>query len=214
MTKNMLDEIILDLDGVVYDWEGATMDVMVRDGLLLAHADRTRDWTVEWMTPECWAHYPSVLEDVFTLGRPLPYALDGVSALRTLTTRLHVVTGGEPETEAYKLRWLEDNGVEFDEFTLVPRETPKSHLVSRENTLAVDDRPDTVDEFLADTPAKVIVYDQRYNRGKSTPKEHPNSRLFRAYSWSGVYRISAWLATRVEMVETGDAAAALTAMTE
>jgi hypothetical protein len=212
----VLDEIILDMDGVLYDWEGTVGDIMIRDGFLLASPERTRTWDVEWMSSDIWSHYHECIEDVFTLGAALPYALDGAEALRMLTTNLHIVTGGPDASREPKLRWLRENGVEFDKFTLIPTDgvnpPDKSDYVTSGNAVVIDDSPNVIDKTISETPATAIVYDQRYNRGVSTPKEHPNSRLFRAYNWNGVYRIAAWLSDRAEK-RLGDTTAALGAMT-
>jgi hypothetical protein len=193
----VLDQIILDMDGVLYDWEGCVGQVMVRDGFLLATPERVRTWKVEWMTPEMWRHYGTVLQDVFSLGFPLPYALDGAEFLRTLTDSLEIVTGGEEETAEYKKLWLAENGIEYDKFTLIPRESDKSQYVRSANALVIDDNAGQVDAVMLNTPAKAIIFDQRYNRGPEAPKEMC-SRMFRAHSWSGVVRIAAWIAQREE----------------
>ena len=46
---------------------------------------------------------------LYNYVKPIPYALEGISKLRSIGFEIAYVTAGRPEHSVYKLKWLKDN---------------------------------------------------------------------------------------------------------
>jgi 5'-nucleotidase len=105
--------VIIDIDDTICN----TIDVWLkRYRQKYKHNLQTKDlheWDLlQYVVPECGNKIYDFLKSktLYNHIKPLPYALDGVNALRDLGFEIIYVTGGSPEGSVYKHKWLIDNG--------------------------------------------------------------------------------------------------------
>lgn len=188
----MLDRIALDMDGVLYDWEG-NLRTLIAEAFDIPEPPRTTTWKMQWMTKDHWTWYHQNIHRVFGEGEAIRGALKGAAALLNLTTELAIVTSGTEAACEAKLDWLDANDVAYDSFYLVPLSEKKpDHCVA---DLYVDDSPHVVDDVIRETMATAVLFDQLYNDSYHM-EEWPNPRIIRAVGWPAAVRIATWYTNR------------------
>ncbi len=155
--------IALDLDGVLAN----TMSMWVRlwrertgREIRLEDFDEWSSWKYLGITER---EFMEIMNEAWRRWRYLPPTEENisekVSKLRTLG-RVDIVTARPRETEEYAIRWLEHQGIEYDEYVWIRDGRSK---LSLDYHVFIDDSP-LMAEDAAHARKLVLLYDQPWNR--------------------------------------------------
>lgn len=173
--------IMVDLDGVCYDWD-STARFLLNHHFGYVFGPETLSWYFlrDAVAPEHWAWLWSegVSLGLFRHGhlyRGTAEALDNLAGLG----RLVVVTHRPESATRDTLAWIAYHELPVSEIHLLTSETPKSR-VQPWCDVCVDDSPTVVEDLAAHTPSLVLVWDRPWNQGVTSGE--------RVYSWLDVIR--------------------------
>ena len=172
---------IVDVDGVLYDYDGNMAEIaQTMTGRPAHHFPTAEDWDYKgaWnITPEEFVElvHVGVAEHGFGLvGRPLPGSQAGMAELRTCVDRIHIVTAfgsGRTEDLAHLNRaiWLNEWGFEYDELTFTSKKgaVVTQYLELGWKVYALEDYEGNF-RALEDAGATSFLQHQRWNRHVET----------------------------------------------
>lgn len=172
--------ILLDCDGVLADFGGGLLDILggrplVYDFISELPAALAADVRKRCNDPGFWR----TLE-------PIEGAIEGVATLREFA-EVYVVSSPWSTCVGWhyaRLKWLEA-AFGFGRESFVA--TPSKFLVFGD--VLVEDRPETLVQWLEQNPGRGILFDQAYNREFATTTYHG---LERAFDWAAVVDLCKW----------------------
>lgn len=163
----MIGHIVLDVDGVIYNWFLRTREVICQAfNLRWQDCPHPGDWGMPWMTKEMWEFYDAHPELIFYGGKIHDGAREGIQELYDMTTKLtlltHVPHGGRVHREA----WLDENNLPYDELIMQDIHGDKSLV---KGDLYIDDGLHNLERVHEVHPeAHKILMDRPWNRSNTT----------------------------------------------
>lgn len=183
----MKRRIGMDLDGVVYDWDGKFRS-MVRHyfGINLKLADHWNSYKTqlgELGRLDIWKFMwdQGVKDGLFLTGDSYPGALSANTALAKKNDVV-LITSRPVSARSHTFQWVGQHRIPTSEIHLV-HDSPKTSV--QQCDVYVDDGPHNVGELLAYTSAKVLLWDQPWNRGYEPDAVYAD-RFQRVLGWEDV----------------------------
>lgn len=177
----MTPRIGVDLDGVVYDWQGAF--VYLANKHLDAGLNTNLSWWKGWNAPDehltveeqDWLWTVGIDLGLFRYGHHLKGSVDGLREIAEIG-ELHVVTHRPRAALQDTLRFISNLPDVFSGVHFLTNAEPKSSVGL---DVYLDDGPHVIGEVL-DAGAKGVVFDQPWNRVGCAHFPH------RAFGWDDV----------------------------
>lgn len=150
----------------------------------------------QWVALMDAAHRPDFLHGL----EPVPGADRVVQDWRSAGYRIAIVTGRPPDTREASARWLEANGIPFDDLLIVDkyrRHTPSDRngsitleaLRAREFCLAVDDAPEMIRFLSTRMSMPLAVFERPWNRAELGADGDGLRPLAWCRNWADVSRL-------------------------
>jgi len=176
----------LDIDGVVYDWEGRARKILAEEFGVDLPLSSEWDSIKNAITPEQWnwlwttgvTGQPALFMD----GDKYPGASDGVEMLSDIGDVV-IITKVPRVAIQDRIFWLSHNGIPFDEFRTVGSLSDKSLIVPLCDVY-IDDSSEVADDILEHTNAKMILWNRPWNMGINAPKSR--KQYWRVDCWDEV----------------------------
>jgi 5'(3')-deoxyribonucleotidase len=117
-----------------------------------------QEWDLaQYTVPECGIKIYDILEqgNLYKFTKPIPLALDGINALRSLDFEIAYITAGSPKASVNKYRWLKDHNFWNIKDHYV--QTHSKHLIKGD--LMIDDNYNNIINF----SGKGLLFNQPWN---------------------------------------------------
>ena len=117
-----------------------------------------QEWDLaQYTVPECGMKIYDILEqgNLYKFAKPIPLALDGVMALRSIGFEIAYSTAGNPKASVYKYQWLKDHDFWHSKDHYI--QTASKHLIKGD--LMIDDNYNNIINFYGHG----ILYGQPWN---------------------------------------------------
>lgn len=155
-------EIIVDLDGVCYDFVGElTKYVESETGEKLPPATTYNFFWHDWGMPHAeyhmWRNKALHARKLFYEGDPLPGCIETLTSLRAAGHKIHLVTARDADTESATHRWLGQHKIPFDRVTF---SSEKQEF--RRAEMAIDDNIEQV-QNMRDAGINAFLMSQPWN---------------------------------------------------
>ena len=174
--------VMLDMDGVLTDFEGAVCDLFGHEHLGPEHLGKTLAEHIGISTRTMWARIDEEGAGFWEHLAPTPFADDLVRLARD-AGRLFIASSpsSSPGSLAGKLRWLHRRlGRNFRDFAI----TPKKDLLAAPGRLLVDDSSRHVDAF-REAGGAAVLFPTIVNGG-ATPGVDPLDVVRRGLEEAGI----------------------------
>jgi 5'(3')-deoxyribonucleotidase len=105
-----------------------------------------QDWNLaKYTVPECGDKIYDILEqgNLYKFVKQIPYALEGITKLRSLGANIIYATGGSPKASVHKYEWLKENGFFHGNDHYI--QTVSKHLIKGD--LMIDDNYSNIIKF-------------------------------------------------------------------
>lgn len=172
----------VDLDGVVTDVVRVIIDYLRDTGrgefypgdFITYNTENWASVTKEEMgklfsTPEVYTNMPFIRD-----------AQSGLRTLKFLGYSLYAITSRPTVVEDATNKWIKDNNLPFEKVIFTTHSDKKLECINNHVDYFIEDRLETCLD-LAEVCKKVFVFDSRYNRSKSLPKN-----IIRVFAWTDV----------------------------
>lgn len=171
--------IVVDLDGVVYEWQ-RTYRYMMREYRGVRMPPVEEFWT-EWDAPDQfttqedrdWIWSTGVEKGLFRYGHVVKGAIIGLNKLIDAGHSLRVATARPKQAVTDTYDWLTFLRIPFDEIRILHQGESKATVWG---DILIDDRPENVKEW-AEEGRTGIIFDQPWNQ------KFNYSRVYRAKGW-------------------------------
>ena len=187
----------LDLDGVMYDFEGASR-FLLREHFGVdvpkpsAYWNYTKDWLADNGQPDAWEWLwtEGVRNGLFRHGHMLSGAVRAVNKLVNDGHELVVITSRPATARVDTLMWLGFHAVAAAEVHMLG-DFKKKSSVRPYCDVYVDDSAANAGDLLKNTPGTVLLWDRPWNQG--TPvvaNTEAKERFDIAYDWDRVVEVA------------------------
>lgn len=172
--------IAVDLDGVIYDWQGAY--TYLANAHLGARLNTDMQWWTDWSAADrylneeqrAWMWSTGVELGLFRYGHILKGAVDGLRLLQEYGD-LEIVTHRPRAALHDTMRFITNLPDVFSGVHFLTNEQPKSSVGC---DVYIDDAAHVISDVL-DAGAQAVVFDQPWN-------QDADERAVRSFTWSGV----------------------------
>lgn len=156
----------VDIDGTLYPWTQAVNAALGYVHGVEGLTEHTHwDYLKDVITPEQWAWCWSkeAAEAVFGQDKEFEGCVPAVNALIQDGHDVHFVTHRNPQlTSGITAKWIADRFEGYSGLHVLSNKVAKTSLGTWD--VFIDDKPDTIEDFLANTDALVLIPDRPWNK--------------------------------------------------